>query len=211
MYQQFITSYQVSRRILQKYCTLYYLFQCVNVSLFAFYSFRSAPSLGVISHPCLGNYNRRTTPQAYSSWCGPEMWGDTHCLLREPLSDEGRRGRQMRILRILIQRFFSLEHFTFFEEHTTEKNHSCFQIDSEMFTKSQLPDQHTPLLHFFGPTSLADGEGKNIEITKQANILASGQKFSRFWSVLFIFLYKAVTIMREKSSLHTLRISWLDT
>ena len=49
MYQQFITSYQVSRHILQKHRTLHYLFQGVNVSLFTLL-FGRLPK-GVTSHP----------------------------------------------------------------------------------------------------------------------------------------------------------------
>lgn len=113
----------MSRCILQKYCTLHYLFQCVNVSLCLPYSVRHLPR-GLHLALCLGNYNRRTTHKPIHLDVVLKCGGDTYCLLREPLSEEGEeKSADEESLNSHSKESIS----PFFQEHTTEKNHSCFQ------------------------------------------------------------------------------------
>lgn len=177
MYQQFITSYQVSRHILQKHRTLHYLFQGVNVSLFTLLFGRLPRGLHLTL--CLGNYNRRITHKPVHLDVVLKCGGDTYCLLRESLSEEGEeKSAGEESFDSHSKGSFHQSISPFFQEHTTEWNHSCFQrFQKQPLQKPAALNQQTSSVLFLVPHLGQTVKGKKYWITRL--IFWQGQKFSR--------------------------------
>lgn len=114
---------------------------------------------------CLGNYNRRTTHKPIHLDVVLKCGGDTYCLLREPLSEEGEeKSADEESFDSYSKGSFRWSISPFFEEHTTEKNHSCFQrFQKQPLQKPAALNQHTSSALFWSHISGRRWREKNIE------------------------------------------------